>query len=146
MIKIYFILILLFFYLINYGQDNITSTSNKNNLKWCDSTSRVLQIMKIDKVKNAYVIDVLDTCSRTLYRIVSLKKRMKNCNRLEVNKSYEMVIWPYFPCVNIVPNPSVNFIIRIDKHVINIPSTEWSANVFLSSDLVGLCYLGDLYP
>ena len=122
------------------SQESNSNDSSKFDNNRNDTIACKLKIIDITKVKKAYIIDALDIKSRNFYKIVSFKGKQKFCNKIRVDKEYELVIWPYFKLENVLPNQIIKNVIEVNGVTITVPSDDCTSNIYLTSDLIGLCY------
>ena len=71
--------------------------------------------------------------------VVSLPSR-KHRNRIREGESYYFVLYPQFKKHLLFLCPTVNYIVHIERHQITVGNHNQYTNVYLSSNLDGLCY------
>jgi hypothetical protein len=140
--KVFFIFIVSSFICLNlFARQEDMGEVISNRIKEKDSVFCTLKIIKITKIEKAYVIDAYDTKENYLYKIVSLKNKIKKCPRIKVGKELEFILLPYFNLQNEIPNENIKMVIEINGVRLLIQSDSWSSNVYTTPNLIGLFYV-----
>lgn len=126
-------LMLCVFILVTVTNINLYSQHAKTNN---DTLLKIMKVTKIINQKKAYLIEVQDTIC---YTIVSLKTQKKNkqCNLIEIGKSYKFIVIPYFESI-IIPRPELCILIEVEDEKLKVPLI--GSNIFFTLNLKGLCY------
>lgn len=132
-IKLLIFLLSVTFWVNSFGVDNTLKI---------DSVFRVFKIMKIQKVKNGFIIDLHDEVNDKWYTLVSQKERIRSCKKIKVGKSYTMYIFPFFKNTQ-MPNLGFVFEVFLNGNKILVPSRSWTGNVYTTPNLIGLCYISN---
>lgn len=122
------------------GQESRSIQAKKIDISYNDTITCELKIISIKTKSKAYIIDACDTRSDTYYKLISLKGKLKKCKSVRVGSEYEFEIWPYFDVKDFVPSQFIKYVIELNGTTIIVPSDDRTSNIFLTSDLIGLCY------
>lgn len=113
----------------------------KNQNQWvADTISSTFEVKKIERIKNAYLIEIIDVRTEQQYRIVSLRKKNMNGVRLKVNNTYELKIWPLSP-VLFLNAKGITKTIYINGYRIKVKGNDNFPREYTSSDILGLFYI-----
>jgi|AntAceMinimDraft_16_1070373.scaffolds.fasta_scaffold38621_2 hypothetical protein len=119
---------------------NSAFSTNYNDLYSIDTTAKEYKILKIERVKKAYIIKVCNEKDSTWYAVVSLKGKAKKCSKIKVGKSYKMSLTPYFN-EDMFPDHAICFRVIIGGITIPVKSEGWAGNVYTTPNLKGLYYI-----
>ena len=122
------------------GQESRPIQAKKLDINYNDTITCKLKIIGIKTKNKAYVIDAFDKRNDTYYKLVSFKGKLKKCKIIKVGGEYEFEIWPYFKVKDFVPSQFIDYVTELNGTTIIVPSDERTSNIFLTSDLIGLCY------
>ena len=104
--------------------------------------SATFQVIKIEKVKNGYAIDLLNIKDSAYYTIVSLNGRHAKLEKLIVGKNYYLKICPYFSVdgKKYIPDLRIIYEISIDGTLLYVNSRSWTSNIYTSEQVIGKFY------
>lgn len=134
MLKDLIILLFLILFLNLEGQSKLKVIEP---IKHDSLPSATYKIDKIKHVKSVYVIYALKDNER--YKIVSIREKSKNCNKIKVGHEYDLVLFPYFDEDDL--SNSIVTHVEINGTSISLID-DCHANIYTSTNLKGLCYLG----
>ncbi len=134
------LVVVLFFHIASFAQMLKSECGTVVKERTHDSVCKNLEILKIESIKHAYIIDAVDQKNNYHYTIVSLKRINLGGCRIREGKSCKLAIHPYFTADDFVPMLGLTFVIEVDGKVIEVPSRSWTSNVYYSENLTGLRY------
>lgn len=111
-----------------------------------ENTPQVYKIIEINRsnkrvngTNKAYIILVQDTVSKDFYTVVSLKSNDKTTLKIKKGEFFNFSINRYYKNDYFI-KLGLKLSIYIDETLINIPMSEYTTNIYTTTNLKGLYY------
>jgi uncharacterized protein YigE (DUF2233 family) len=111
--------------------------------KKSDTLQDNYKIIKINKVKNGYVIILYNEKFDLWYDLAALREKDKKYSRIVVGNTYDLCLIPYSE-IDYVPNLGLTWLVEINTKKIPVKSNSWTGNVYTSPNLKGLYYVDNI--